>query len=97
MIKTGREGKQIAEQNKDYHEGVPAITVVVDGDWIKWSHKHSYNANSAVSVIFGATTKTLLYIGVRNKYCAISSIAQNTVHHHHNPCASKIGATPQLQ
>ena len=27
MMKTGREEKQIAEQNKNYHEGVPAITV----------------------------------------------------------------------
>ena len=71
-----REEKQIAEQNKSYHEGVPAITVVVDGGWSKWSHKHSYNANSGVDVIFGAATKKLLYIGVRNKYCAVCSIAK---------------------
>ena len=42
----------------------------------KQSHKHSYNANSGVSVIFGAANKELLYIGVKNKYCAICSIAQ---------------------
>ena len=70
------EGKQIAEQNKNYHEGVPAITVVLDGGWSKRSHKHSYNANSGVGVIFSAATKKLLYIGVRNKYCAVCSIAQ---------------------
>ena len=37
---------------------------------------HSYNANSGVGVIFGAATKKLLYIGIRNKYCAVCSIAQ---------------------
>ena len=50
--------------------------MVVDGGWSKWSHKHSYNANSGVGVIFGAATKKLLCISVRNKYCAICSIAQ---------------------
>ena len=30
MFKTGREEIQIAEPNKNYHEGVLAITVVVD-------------------------------------------------------------------
>ena len=53
MIKTGREEKQITEQNKNYHEGVSAITVVVDGGWSKRSHKHFYNTNSGVGVIFG--------------------------------------------
>ena len=96
MFKTGREEKQIAEQSIKYHEGVPAITVVVDGGWSKWSHKHSYNANSGVGVTFGAATKKLLYISVRNKHCAACSIAQNTVHHHHNTCASKIGMAPPL-
>ena len=76
MVKTEREEKQIAEQNNNYHEGVPAITVIVDGSWSKRSHKHSYNANSGVGVNFGAATKKLLYIGVRNKYCAVCSIAQ---------------------
>ena len=76
MVKTGNEEKQMAKQNNEYHEGIPAITVVVDGGWSKRSHKHSYNANSGVGVIFGAATKKLLYIGVRNKYCAVCSIAQ---------------------
>ena len=35
MVKSGREEKQIAEQSNNYHEGVPAITVVVDGGWSK--------------------------------------------------------------
>ena len=35
---------------------MPACTIVVDGDWSMRSQKHSYNANSGVSVTFGAHT-----------------------------------------
>ena len=35
---------------------------------------NTYNANSGVGVIFGAATKALLFIGVRNKYCSICAI-----------------------
>ena len=27
-----------------FHQGIPSITVVVDGGWSKQSDKHSYNA-----------------------------------------------------
>ena len=30
-----------------------------------------------MGIIFGATTKKLLYVGVRNKYCCVCSIAKN--------------------
>ncbi len=69
MAKAGREEKRIAEEMGSYNEGVPAITVIVDGGWSKRSHKHSYNANSGVAIIIGKETGKLLYIGVRNKYC----------------------------
>lgn len=41
MLKAGREEKHLAEERGDYHHGVPAITVIVDGGWSKRSHKHS--------------------------------------------------------
>ena len=69
MIEAGKEEKRLAEMRHDYHNGIPAITVIVDGGWSKRSHKHSYNAKSGVAVIFGHETGKLLYIGVRNKYC----------------------------
>ena len=47
MAEARREEKQLAIEQNKYHEGVPAITVVVDGGWSK---KHSYNANSGISV-----------------------------------------------
>ena len=69
MIDAGKEEKRLAEERGDYHEGVPAITVVVDAGWSKRSHRHSYNAKSGVGIIAGQVTGKLLYIGVRNKYC----------------------------
>ena len=69
MIETGKEEKRLAEERGDYHNGVPAITVVLDGGWSKRSHKHTYNAKSGVGVIIGKCTGKLLHIGVRNKYC----------------------------
>ena len=70
MVKAGKEEKQLAIERGDYLEGVPAITVIVDGGWSKRSHCHSYNAKSGVGIIIGQATGKLLHIGVRNKYCS---------------------------
>ena len=63
------EERRLAEESGEFHHGVPAITVIVDGGWSKRSHKHSYNANSGVGIIIGKRTGKLLYVGVRNKRC----------------------------
>lgn len=76
MAQVGVEEKQHAIDTADYHQGVPAVSVVADGGWSKRSHKHSYNAKSGVAVIFGVHTKKLLFLGVRNKYCSICAIAE---------------------
>ena len=70
MKAAGKEEKQYAIEQGSYHHGIPAITVIVDGGLSKRTHKHSYNALSGVGVIFGKHTGKLLYIGVRNKFCA---------------------------
>ena len=41
LIAAGKEERHLAIANDEYHCGVPAITVVVDGGWSKRSHKHS--------------------------------------------------------
>ncbi len=69
MAEAGKEEKRLAIERGQYYEGVPAITVIVDGGWSKRSHRHSYNANSGVAIIIGKETEKLLFIGVRNKYC----------------------------
>ena len=42
MLEAGREEKRLAVESNDFHRGVPATTVIVDGGWSKHSHKHSY-------------------------------------------------------
>jgi len=43
----------IFEQNCYYHREAPAVTVIVDGEWSKLTHRHSYNALSGVGSIIG--------------------------------------------
>ena len=77
----GIEEKRLAIERGDYHQGVPAITVTVDGGWSKRSHKHSYNALSGVGIIVGKETAKILHIGVRNKHytvCAQSEKSQDS-------------------
>jgi hypothetical protein len=77
MQQVAEEEKQHAIETNSFHQGIPSITVVVDGGWSKRSHKHSYNAKSGVAVIFGSHTRKLLFIGVRNKFCAVCAVAAN--------------------
>ena len=64
LLIAGQKEKQLIIEQENYHNGVPAITVVVDDGWSKHSHKYSYNANSGFGVIIGAATKALLFIGI---------------------------------
>lgn len=74
MLEAGREEKQLAEERGEFHQGVPAITVIVDAGWSKRSHRHSYNAKSGVGIIIGKATGKLLYIGIRNKHCTACTL-----------------------
>ena len=87
MIEAGQEEKRLAKEQNDHHQGVPAITVIVDGGWSKRSHKHSYSAKSGVGVIIGHATGKILYVGVRNNYCSACSQGTDTN-------ATKIGIAP---
>ena len=46
MLEAGKEVKRLEEQKGDYHQGILANTVIVDGGWSKHSDKHSCNAKS---------------------------------------------------
>ena len=41
MKQAGKEERMIAIEKRSLHDGVPAISVVLDGGWCKRSHKHS--------------------------------------------------------
>ena len=77
MKSAGELERAIAISRNRYHQGIPAITVILDGGWSKRSHKHSYNAKSGVGIIIGKETGKILYMGVRNKYCAVCSNASD--------------------
>ena len=70
MKEAGKEECKLAIERNEYHEGVPATTVIVAGGWCKRSHRHTYNAKSGVGVVIGFHTHKILYIGVQNKECA---------------------------
>ena len=64
MLEAGKMERQLAEERGDYHEGIPAITVIVYGG--KRSHRHSYNAKSGygVGIVIGQATRKFLHINV---------------------------------
>ena len=63
MRKAGEEERAIAIANNDFHERVPAITVVCDVGWSKRSHKHTYNAMGGLE----------WYLGIKLKHSSISA------------------------
>ena len=77
MVAAAEDERQHAISTNDFHQGIPAVSVVADAGWSKRTHKHSYNAKSGVAVIFGVHTKKLLFLGVRNKYCSICAVAEH--------------------
>ncbi len=78
MLKAGAEEKKLAEEAGDFHEGIPAVKVIIDAGWSKSAHKHSYNAPGGVGIVVGARTKKLLAIGVKVKTCLICDTAANS-------------------
>ena len=52
MQAAGKMERELAIQRNSFHQGVPAITVIVDAGWSKRTHKHTYNALSGVGAIF---------------------------------------------
>ena len=49
----------------------------MDSGCSKRSHKHSYNVKYGAEVLFGARTKKLLFIGIKNKYCSVCAISES--------------------
>ncbi|GFT88186.1 uncharacterized protein NPIL_637651 [Nephila pilipes] len=50
-------------------DGIPLLTVVVDGCWAKRSYKTNYSSLSGAAAIVGFRTKKVLYMAERNRYC----------------------------
>lgn len=71
MRQNAMEEKQLAIAEDRVEQGIPYITVIVDGGWAKRSYGHSYTSLAGVACIIGQQTKKLLYIGIKNKFCYI--------------------------
>ncbi|XP_077272366.1 uncharacterized protein LOC143902956 isoform X2 [Temnothorax americanus] len=76
MIKAGEEEKQLALDRNETVNGIPYITVVADGSWMKRSYGKAYDSLSGVGAIIGYRTRKVLFVGIRNKYCAICDMAE---------------------
>ncbi len=80
MIEAGIEEKKLAIEKGDFHEGVPAITVVVDGGWI--------SAPTSTHTMRSQVSPSLL--GRKpGKYC-ILELGTSIVVHVPKMCPSKI-------
>ncbi|XP_071037671.1 uncharacterized protein [Parasteatoda tepidariorum] len=76
MSDAAKEEKNIAIGKGDVDlDGIPLITVTVDGCWGKRSYRTNYSSSSGVASIVGQATGKVLFLGVRNKYCCICSRA----------------------
>jgi hypothetical protein len=86
MLAAGQEERRLAIERCNFLQEVPSISVITDGGWSKRTHKHSYNATGGVAIIIGAETKTLLHIGVRNKYCYICNTTESETEKKEHTC-----------
>ena len=77
IIEAGQEERQLAINRGDFHQGIPATTVIADGGWSKRTHKHTYNAAGGVAIVVGMYTQKILHIGVRNKTCYLCTLYES--------------------
>jgi len=57
MKLVGEVEKQLAVERNDTINGIPYITIVADGSWMKRSYGNAYNSFSGIGVIIGYHTK----------------------------------------
>jgi len=76
MIMAGEVEKQLAVERNEIINGIPYITVVVDDSWMKRLYGKAYDSLSGVGAIIGYRTGKILFVGIRNKYCAICDVAE---------------------
>ncbi|KAJ8728955.1 hypothetical protein PYW07_006651 [Mythimna separata] len=72
-----KERELALSENRVDKNGIPIIDVVVDGCWSKRTYKKNYSALSGAAAIIGRKTGEVLFLGVKNKYCAICAQAEN--------------------
>ena len=76
MRVAGEEERQLAIERGDVINGIPHIPVITDGSWMKRSYRSgSYDSPSGTAIIMGYSTRKILFVNVRNKYCVVCARA----------------------
>ncbi|KAL6416527.1 hypothetical protein ACFW04_013390 [Cataglyphis niger] len=76
MKLAGEAEKQLAIEKNEVINGIPYITVVADGSWMKRSYGSAYDSLSGIGAIIGYRTGKILFVGIRNKFCALCNVAE---------------------
>jgi len=76
MKTAGEVEKQLAIEKNEVINGIPYITVVADGSWMKRSYGTAYDSLSGIGAIIGYRTGKILFVGIRNKFCALCDVAE---------------------
>ncbi|KMQ84385.1 hypothetical protein RF55_17846 [Lasius niger] len=76
MRMTGETEKKLVLERNETINGIPYITVVADGSWMKRSYCTAYDSLFGVGAIIGFRTGKILFIGIRNKFCAVCEMAE---------------------
>lgn len=81
MKEAGAEEAMLAKENGEVDaNGIPQVTVIADGAWCKRSYRSAYNAHSGAACIVGQRTGKLLFLGIRNKFCAMCLVNSSQDH-----------------
>jgi hypothetical protein len=76
MKMAGEIEKQLALERNETINGIPYITVIADGSWMKRSYGNAYDSLSGVGAIIGHRTRKVLFIGIRNKFCTVCDMVE---------------------
>lgn len=76
MKLAGESEKQLALEKNEVINGIPYITVIADGSWMKRSYDNAYDSLSDIGAIIGYCTGKILFVGIRNKYCTLCDVAE---------------------
>lgn len=69
MEEAGKKERELALENGDVDpNGMPFITVLVDGGWSKRSYGHSYNAHSGVVSVHVRNNNNKKYKKITSEY-----------------------------
>jgi hypothetical protein len=72
---------EISLNCKSETDNLTEIGAIGDAQWSKRSFNHNYNANHCSGSLIGLLTKIIIFLGFRNKYCAICARGTDTQHH----------------